>query len=49
MALQQEQVQQMSWRQLQSVRVLQMSQVELEDYLQQQAEENICCQRRSRL
>lgn len=40
MALQQEQVQQMSWRQLQSVRVLQMSQRELEDYLQQQAEEN---------
>lgn len=40
MALQQEQAQQMSWRQLQSVRVLQMSQRELEDYLQQQAEEN---------
>lgn len=40
MALQQEQVQQMSWRQLQNVRVLQMSQMELEDYLQQQAEEN---------
>lgn len=40
MALQLEQTQQISWRQLQSIRVLQMNQLELDTYLQQQAQEN---------